>query len=501
MLLLIASAALFLHAMLYGFQDDIWYDEVFSLSFAKMSFSDIAAFTARDVHPPFYYFYLKVVTSIATAILGKDCYIVAAKLASGLPWIGLFILALTYIRKRFSLFTSGLFIFLITVMPQIPTYYVEIRMYSLALLFITGHILVADRFLNTDKDKKNLFLWGLFFILGLMTAYTQYYACIATIGIYVGTGIVAFLKTKDKKNSIIKGLFITAFLSVLTYMPWLPVLKRQMENISGKYWIQPLTLRSILGCIKFITLPVVYAGKLPVISAALIIGAMGAVFAVLLFRTIRNREKEHAELFILLLMPVFIVVLSGFVLSALGTPIFVYRYLVPALGGFWLFFAYALDRMIDTEKRLWGLLYLLLIPFVLVGALNYKGFCDEEGKKVAEMQRAAKVVDKLPTDAVIITNFDHVTAVMGYYLPDNEVYLYNAQIDRLLPDMHESIREDMQDDAIKYLLESHRKVYFFGSFNSREDIIKDWEKLGIKVSEEYSILIERYWINVYKLSL
>lgn len=87
-------------------------------------------------------------------------------------------------------------------------------------------------------------------------------------------------------------------------------------------------------------------------------------------------------------LPLITVILSGFVLSAMGTPIFVYRYMIPALG---------------------------------------------------------------------------------YYRSDCEVYLYEAQIDKLLPDMLESIRDNAQDETVLSLLDS--------------------------------ILIERYWINVYELHL
>ena len=44
--------------------DEIWFDEVFSVSIVKHSFSDIISFTAADVHPPLYYFILKCFTLI-----------------------------------------------------------------------------------------------------------------------------------------------------------------------------------------------------------------------------------------------------------------------------------------------------------------------------------------------------------------------------------------------------------------------------------------------------
>ncbi len=501
-LFLFLAAIAFLYTLRFTLGSDIWYDEVFSLSFAKRSFSDIAALTARDVHPPFYYFYLKVITSAATALFGDGAFYISAKIASCLPWIGLLVLSFTYIRKRFSNFTAGLFMFLITMMPQIATYYLEIRMYSFALLLITGHILVADRILASSEGKApGKGLWFLFFLLGIMTAYTQYYACIATIGIYLGCGIYAlFLKKgNENKKKILMGVTVCALLSVAAYLPWLQVLKTQMENISGKYWIQPLTLRSIAGCVKFITLPVVYAGKIPIISAGLIILAMAVYFFCWLYRSFRKKNSEQFRLFMEMLLPLITVICSGFILSIMGTPIFIYRYMIPALGGFWLFFAIAADRVTDEKGLVRAVSLLLIIPFILAGTLSFKGFSDEEPKKLYEQADARLRVDSIPTGSVIITNFDHVTAVMGYYRPDCEVYLYEAEIDKLLPDMLESIRDDGRDETVLSLLDSGRSVYFYGSFNSREEIVAAWQEQGVNSALLDSILIERYWINVYEL--
>lgn len=496
--LFLASIA-FLYTLRFTLGSDIWYDEVFSLSFAKRSFSDIAALTARDVHPPFYYFYLKVITSAATALFGDGAFCISAKIASCLPWCGLLALALTCIRKRFGMLTAGLFMFLVSVMPQLPVYYVEIRMYSLALLLITAHLLVADRILSGEENRRVLFI--LFFILGIMTAYTQYYACIATIGVYLATGLLGLLRKGDERKQILTGVLISAAVSVISYLPWLSVMLRQMENISGKYWIQPLTLRSILGSVKFVTLPVVYAGKLPEISVGLLIASVVIASVAAFVKAAKAGDNAVIQLFVLLLMPVVVVVVSGFVLSALGTPIFTYRYLIPTMGGAWLFVSIAAGKTLESgsEKKVKMLFYLLLVPFIFTGALNYKGFSDEEAKKLYEETDARIRVDSIPTGSVIITNFDHVTAVMGYYRPDCEVYLYEAEIDKILPDMLESIRDDARDETVLSLLDSGRSVYFYGSFNSREEIVAAWQEQGVNSALLDSILIERYWINVYEL--
>ncbi len=487
----LTSLFVFIYLIRFATGNDIWYDEVFSLSFANRSFGEIAAFTARDVHPPFYYYYLKVISSILCLISGRKYFIVVCKIASLIPWLFLFIISMTYIRKRFGQLTSGLFMLLITIMPQLPSYYFEIRMYSLALLLITTEILISFHIL-TNIDKKNNLSWILFFNTGILTAYTQYYACIAIIGSYIAVFLSLIIqKGTEKKRHILK-LLVSALLSVILYLPWLPVLRAQITNISGKYWIQPLTLRSIAGCIKFITLPVVYFGKMPEISAGLLI----ITLLVLTVLFIRQGKRNDLIIAICCLMPVIIVVLSGFILSAMGTPIFVYRYLIPTLGGVWLLVAIMADRAANRKALL-----LLILPMLLAGGLNIMGIRAEEGNKLATISHSYDVVSDIPEGSVIITNFDHVCAVMSYYRPDCQVLLYEAEIDKLLPDMQGNITDNVHDLDIEELVSSQDKeVYFWGSFNSREEIVESWTTLGISNELMDNILIERYWINVYKLS-
>ena len=477
---------------LFGFTagDDIWYDEVFSMGFIRGDIRDLIGLTAKDVHPPLYYIYLKAVCTVATALFGGSVLIPAAKAASILPWAGSLILACTVIRKRFGLFAAGFFMFLMTFMPQLGTYYLEIRMYSFALLLITADILLAVTIL-CDDDRPGVVKWAGFCVLGILTAYTQYYACIAVIGLYAVMFVLTALDKSDHKRYMIKGICISALVSVVSYLPWIPVLLMQMGNISGNYWIQPLTLRSIPGCIKFVVLPVAYPEIMAYASAVIMLIAI-TVIAILF---LRKKDKCGKMIVVLCLGPIVMTVISGFILSLAGTPIFVYRYMIPAVGGLWLLAAIMADKVTGAK---WSLL--ALCPFIFVGILTVYGLRGEEGKKVEQMQHATEVMDEIPQGADIITNFDHVTAIMGYYRPDAKVYLYDAEIDRLIPEMFAGVDDSLEDEDIPGLIESETPVFFLGSFNSRDEIVAEWEEKGIHSELKDSMLIERYWINVYELS-
>lgn len=584
-LFLILGILSFFVCLFQAFGQDIWFDEVFSVNFIQHSYKEIAALTGKDVHPPLYYWYLKLFHDIGKVLVPAASSIVLCKLASMLPFVGIFVYTLTAIRKNFGLHTAGLFWFLIMTMPQISNYTVEIRMYSLALFFITAafvhsyelvcafpaqEISEAERTAEPGvaagteeaaepgaagsevisgaalasgsvtgenglikwwkKNKHWLLFWG----YGILTAYIQYYACVAVIAIYIAVFIFyAVMAHKNKtgksvcekvqinqeqvenrktiqneaaiqnkvaikeqnricaRNGIGKVL-LCAGLSVLAYLPWLPFFFSQVQTVSSSYWIQPLTWKSIFGCMKYIFLPVSYAVKKNYVLACVMILLFGAAF---LYSFLMKRKDARGRFFLLtgLWIAVF-TTLIGFVCSILNRPIFVYRYLIPCLGAMWLVAAVVLWDFIEKN---WGIL--LFVPFLLSGYSNMQGFYGEENKKIVEMKATQSFLADFPKDAVVLCNFNHVQAVTACYLKDsNEIWLYGSNPEDLIAELLPQCR-GLEDTTELSQLVKERDVYFFGSFNSREELLKEWETEGIAYTEEGTYLLERYYFNVYHL--
>lgn len=590
----------FFVCLFQAFGQDIWFDEVFSVNFIQHSYKEIAALTGKDVHPPLYYWYLKLFHDIGKVLVPAASSIVLCKLASMLPFVGIFVYTLTAIRKNFGLHVAGLFWFLIMTMPQISNYTVEIRMYSLALFFITAAFVhscelvrafpaqgvseaertaepgaaagteetaepgvaagteetaepeaagsevtsgavLASRSVTGENGlikwwKKNKH-WLLFWVYGILTAYTQYYACVAVIAIYIALFVFFVVKahkgktekTSCKKTHIykeqlkeqeailtkapVKGwkaehtteqetgriagkcigkVLLCAGLSVLAYLPWLPFFFSQVRTVSSSYWIQPLTWKSIFGCMKYIFLPVSYAVKKNYVLACVMILLFGAAF---LYSFLMKRKDARGRFFLLtgLWIAVF-TTLIGFVCSILNRPIFVYRYLIPCLGAMWLVAAVVLWDFIEKN---WGIL--LFVPFLLSGYSNMQGFYGEENKKIAEMKATQSFLAVFPEDAVVLCNFNHVQAVTACYLKDsNEIWLYGSNPEDLIAELLPQCR-GLEDTTELLQLVKERDVYFFGSFNSREELLKEWETEGIAYTEEGTYLLERYYFNVYHL--
>ncbi len=587
-LFLILGILSFFVCLFQAFGQDIWFDEVFSVNFIQHSYKEIAALTGKDVHPPLYYWYLKLFHDIGKVLVPAASSIVLCKLASMLPFVGIFVFTLTAIRKNFGLHVAGLFWFLIMTMPQISNYTVEIRMYSLALFFITaafvhscelvrafpaqgvseaertaepgvaagteeaaepgsagsevtsgavlasGSVTGENGLIKWWKRNKH---WLLFWVYGILTAYTQYYACVAVIAIYIALFVFFVVKahkgktekTSCKKTHIhkeqlkeqeailtkapVKGwkaehtteqetgriagkcigkVLLCAGLSVFVYLPWLPFFFSQVRTVSSSYWIQPLTWKSIFGCMKYLFLPVSYAVKKNYMLACVMILFFGAAF---LYSFLMKRKDARGRFFLLtgLWIAVF-TTLIGFVCSILNRPIFVYRYLIPCLGAMWLVAAVVLW---DFVEKNWGIL--LFVPFLLSGYSNMQGFYGEENKKIVEMKATQSFLADFPKDAVVLCNFNHVQAVTACYLKDsNEIWLYGSNPEDLIAELLPQCR-GLEDTTELLQLVKERDVYFFGSFNSREELLKEWETEGIAYTEEGTYLLERYYFNVYHL--
>lgn len=470
----------------FCFSEDIWYDEVFSAGMMHYSYKEIMEFTAQDVHPPFYYWYLKSVVGVGQALLPEIDGVVFAKLASWIPMAGLWGMAVTKVRKEFGMLAAGIFSFCVYTMPQLTGYSTEIRMYSLALFLVTTAILFGYEVYK--KKSKSAFIG--FFLCGILTAYTQYFSCIAIVLLYLILGVAV---RKDKMA--VKYWFFAAATSIVCYLPWLGTLIRQFTTVSGNYWIPPLSWRSLAGCVKYIYLP---SGGYPMMNYLLAVLMIGiTLFLGILFLrkrgSVRQWFEEEGFFLVLSIGALAGLILIGVGVSILVSPVFVYRYMIPCLGGFWLGFGILLK---DCEKK-WVWIPVILLT-VYVGVINVNGVFWEEEQKQVQMVETRKGLEQIQEEDILIFNFNHVQATVGYY-KKNESYLLYQEPEVLIQKIYRDYGMIDNAEQIKELVKQGRKIWFLGSFVSREDIVKEWQQQGLKVTEQGSYLLERYWFNLYSV--
>ncbi|MBD5396508.1 MAG: hypothetical protein HDR71_20085 [Lachnospiraceae bacterium] len=498
-LFFLASIGMLGISVYFCFGSDIWYDELFTLGLADQSLSDLVSITARDVHPPFYYLIVKLfLTGTGESDLARQ--VAAAKLVSCLPFFICILFSMNRIRKNFGLLTAGLFSFLLISMPQMADYTVEIRMYGFALVFITVGMVSAYELM----DKQTLGRWTMLTVSALLACYTHYFACVAACLIYLYL-LIGMWRRKKQKN-MLKPYLASGIMCAVCYLPWfLLVVTKQVGRVRENYWIQPVSWRTLGGCVKFIFKPSFTNEKLNAVLAAVFFFIYAAVLLIVIFTWIK-KKKENSQSVAFAMSCIGILaglVFFGMAASIVMKPIFVYRYMLPAMGVFWLAFAILLSGF--KERK--AVLIPVLLFLVIIGIRNFRSFYGEEMWKKLQMETALNELEQIGSDDIIIYNFDQLQAVASYYL-ENDTYLWYGNTEELIREMfprnHALVEGEFSDEAgiarMKELMHEGRTVWFLGSGNAREEILKKWEQEGIYGEEKASVMIERYWFNFYHLN-
>lgn len=535
--LLTAGAVMLGVSVFLCFSGDIWYDELFTMGLAGQPLKELIDITAADVHPPLYYMIVKLfLGSLGAGKSGAE-QVMIAKLLSVLPFFLCMLYAVTKIRKHFGMFSAGLYFFLLITMPQMADYTVEVRMYGYALFFITAGMLHAYELTDFSEDRRKRWIhWGMLTAYALAACYTHYFACVAACMIYVYLFGEALWSRRLGKR--IKPFLASGTVCILGYLPWLATaVVSQVKNVKENYWIQPLSIRTLGGCVKFLFRPELGHEMLDNMAAVALCLFYAAGFAIWIFRSIRGREDKKAQRKLVFCAGCLLALLGiigfGFLASALVRPIFVYRYMLPASGVFWLAFAIMVSELkpgrgtgivipagsgssgrlqtfggcregLHTPRLAAGLLAVLALA--VIGVRNYRSFYGEEMWKRVQMENAQKALAQIGGEDILIFNYDQVQAVNSFYLQNDSFLWYQAPeplICRMYPQNHSLVEGEFEDEAgirrIKELLETGRNVWFIGSGGAREEIIQKWEAEGISADEAFSVMLERYWFNIYSV--
>lgn len=212
----------------------IWFDEAFTWRLIQFPFSELISRTSNDVHPPFYYLVLKLWALVfGASLLSLRAFSVAVAALLMVTAHGFMRDAL---RRPALALVASLFIALSPWQIALNT---EARMYTLAALLSLGMIWALSR-------RQ----WILFTVAAITLAYTHYYGLLVIAA--TGFWLLGYLLVSTRARL---GEILTARLSwyavasyaaiAVAYVPWLPVLVRQTQQVSQAFWIPPLTRWSL----------------------------------------------------------------------------------------------------------------------------------------------------------------------------------------------------------------------------------------------------------------
>ena len=196
--------------------NSLWYDEAYSASMVSLPWKRLIYITATDDHSPFYYVLLKSFYHLC----GGGTHFWALKLMSVLFMLGYMLLGKYYVAKLFDRKISVYFMLFSLLMPIFSVQAGNVRMYAVALFFLTLTGLSAYDIFREPTRKK----WIVFCIASIGTVYCHTFALIQTFLFYLLFFAVILI---CHKKELIKGYFISGFTVALVFSPWLAVTIRQ----------------------------------------------------------------------------------------------------------------------------------------------------------------------------------------------------------------------------------------------------------------------------------
>jgi uncharacterized membrane protein len=303
-------------------QKNLWFDEIYSWRITLGSFREITVITAGDIHPPFFYFVLKIWEGLfGTSVLALRS--LSALTAS---------LAIFYIypisRRILSAENSILVIILYSLSPLNIYFSQEARMAALNLLLNAGSVYYFISMLFPRKRESqqirlkittfklfftnhNYYLYLLFTTLALYTHYFSFFIIASQI---------IFLLYYYRKN--LKQLipFAAGYIILLfCYIPWISTMFEQVTK--GQSWRYrqsvPEVLSQVIKFIKDISLGFYhrYSDHIFVDITAMIVILIAVLCITGLIKYYSSKEIESKNIILIVSLIVLIPLLSAVIIS------------------------------------------------------------------------------------------------------------------------------------------------------------------------------------------
>ena len=223
------------------FNDNIWFDESYTLALIQHSYPDIIKIVKTDMHPPLYFLSLKLFCSA----FGYS--IITTKIFSILGYIATVFIGGIILKKHFGLQTSLVYAVAVTAIPMIFYFSVQQRAYSWSIFFVTLCFLEAVIAVKKEKTKHFIFMS----LAGLCASYNHYFALLAVGIIFAYINIYVFIKRRTK----LKNILLSDIIIIAGYSLWVIPLLNQAQDAADNFWlkgIEPLSVVVFAVCFVII---------------------------------------------------------------------------------------------------------------------------------------------------------------------------------------------------------------------------------------------------------
>lgn len=438
------------------FNNNVWYDEAYTLAMVKHGFGEIARITAQDVHPPLYYYGLKCFFYITGNSLA------AAKIFSIIPVCLTMIFGFRKISYLYGEKAGFLFSLFFASMPVYTIYSVQVRMYTWCIFFVFACGVYGLLTVKEDKTKY----WILLALFAALSAYTHYFALVSAGIIY------AFVMAASIKNKKLIKAFAFAAAVLLLYIPWLASFLSQLaDKVENEYWISPITWDTIGTYFKSWY-------KCGTHTAAYMAGSF-AVYVIAAVGICTN--KNIKKLPVLLGVSVFVLTCTvGIAASLLVRPVFLDRYANHAL----IFLAvFAAVGIASFDKK--SLCVLISVFYILGFITNYKTDYDfEYGEKDSEI---GDYINGNDFDALICFSTSPLYGVLSYYSENIPIYRPKTSLGSPFENIYELSGLDTKSCKKAALFVSDSKevpeeIYnMFENVEYDRDVVSYWQKSNVYI--------------------
>ncbi len=415
----------------------IWFDEAFSAYIIRFNFGEIWHYTSVDVHPPMYYFVLK----LWSGVFGTSDF----ALRSLSVFFGVITLLVAYFftrrvfGKKIALAAAGF----LAISPMLIRYSQEARMYTMVAFL---GVMAVWAFYETWIAKNSLKLqkrWRIMYILAVLFGiYTQYLSALIPLSLWIFRAIVVW-KSQQKKCSFLSFLrfrkpvglrekireffgenwLISHIVIGLAYLPWIPIFFAQAAYVKEKFWIPALDFSTIPNMISNFFLFLNANETNGWLSIALFF--ILVVLAIFVFEKFKKAdfEKSFWLVFAVSIMPITILYLAS--LPPLSS-IFVDRYLLMAEVFISIFLALAFFEILKKKKIVAILLVMMIVFSHIFGVfqVNLKHGVSKNDGKITEIRQAVEMIRREDKNAQIaVIGFLYYSAAQ-YSNNESKIWFY-----------------------------------------------------------------------------
>ena len=321
--------------------NNLWYDEAYSASMVSLPWKRLIYITATDDHSPFYYVILKLFYHLC----GGGTHFRSLKLLSVLFMTGYMLLGKYYVVKLFDRRISVYFMNFSLLMPIFSVQAGNVRMYAMALFFLTLAGLTAyDIFREATRRK-----WIVFCVASICTVYCHTFALIQTFLFYMLFLAVILI---CHRKELVKGFFISGFTVAIVFSPWLAVTCRQfilrMRYDDGST-AELATLNSVMDYFKE------WFSEVETPIGIVVLFGM-ALCLVLSYGAVDWVRQHHNAAPAIAAAAFALTGIVGGVLSATVNNCFMGRYAFPGMGFVMLWYAVGFAQLLEnsgTKGRKW----------------------------------------------------------------------------------------------------------------------------------------------------